>query len=241
MEEVCAVKVRIKFEKLGAMKFIGHLDTMRYFQKAIRRAGLPIAYSGGYSPHMIMSFAAPLGVGTTSLGEYFDMELTETMSTTEIASRLNQAMVEGFRVLSARQVEDGKASKAMSLVAAADYLVEFRDGKEPDVEWRTKIQEFLDQPEILVTKKTKRSEKQVNIRPYIYQMELQGDKIFLKLASASANYTKPELVTDTFFAWLGAELPDFAYMVQRLEVYGDVGEENAPVFVSLEAMGEEVE
>ena len=54
------MKVRIKFTKEGPMKFVGHLDTMRYFQKAIRRAELPIAFSGGYSPHMIMSFAAPL-------------------------------------------------------------------------------------------------------------------------------------------------------------------------------------
>ena len=60
------------------MKFVGHLDTMRYFQKAIRRANLPVAFSGGYSPHMIMSFAAPLGVGTESLGEYFDLELIDS-------------------------------------------------------------------------------------------------------------------------------------------------------------------
>ena len=64
------MKVRIKFSKEGPVKFVGHLDTMRYFQKAIRRANLPVAFSGGYSPHMIMSFAAPLGVGTESLGEY---------------------------------------------------------------------------------------------------------------------------------------------------------------------------
>ena len=73
------MKVRIKFAKTGHMKFVGHLDTMRYFQKAIRRAELPVAFSGGYSPHMIMSFAAPLGVGTESLGEYFDLELAETV------------------------------------------------------------------------------------------------------------------------------------------------------------------
>ena len=92
MEEVCAMKVRIKFTKTGAMKFVGHLDTMRYFQKAIRRAELPVAFSGGYSPHMIMSFAAPLGVGTTSMGEYFDMELTEKVPTAEIEDRLNAVM-----------------------------------------------------------------------------------------------------------------------------------------------------
>lgn len=59
------MKIRIKFSKQGAMKFIGHLDTMRYFQKAMRRADVDIRYSEGFSPHQIMSFAAPLGVGLT--------------------------------------------------------------------------------------------------------------------------------------------------------------------------------
>ncbi len=57
------MKSRIKFRKHGAMRFIGHLDVMRYFQKAMRRAHIPIAFTGGYSPHMIMSFAQPLGAG----------------------------------------------------------------------------------------------------------------------------------------------------------------------------------
>ena len=65
------MKIRIKFAKTGVMKFVGHLDVMRYFQKAIRRAELPIAYSEGFSPHMLLSFASPLGVGISSTGEYF--------------------------------------------------------------------------------------------------------------------------------------------------------------------------
>ena len=81
------MKARIKFRKLGVMKFIGHLDVMRYFQKAIRRAGLPIAFTEGYSPHMIMSFASPLGVGMTSDGEYFDIELREPISGVEAIRR----------------------------------------------------------------------------------------------------------------------------------------------------------
>ena len=227
--------------QLTSYGFVGHLDTMRYFQKAIRRANLPVAFSGGYSPHMIMSFAAPLGVGTESLGEYFDLELAETVPTSEITRRLDAVMVEGVHVISTRQVEDGKAGKAMSLVAAADYYVEFRPGKEPEISWKDKISDFLAQPEITVMKKTKRSEKEIDIRPFIYKMELQGDKIFMMLASASANYTKPELVTDTFFSWLGIELPEFAYSIKRLEVYADKGTEEEHKFVTLEALGEEVE
>lgn len=242
MEEVFALKVRIKFTKTGAMKFVGHLDTMRYFQKAVRRAELPAAFSGGYSPHMIMSFAAPLGVGATSLGEYFDIELTETVPTKEIEKRLNAVMAEGVTVSSARKVEDGKASTAMALVAAADYLVAFRSGKEPVCPcWKEKLSDFLGQKELLVTKKTKRSEKTVDIRPYIYHMELQEDGIFMQLASASSNYTKPELVMDTFLHFLGEEAQPFAYMIQRREVYANTGDEAAPHFVPLEALGEEVE
>ena len=242
MEEVFALKVRIKFTKTGAMKFVGHLDTMRYFQKAVRRAELPAAFSGGYSPHMIMSFAAPLGVGTTSLGEYFDIELTETVPTKEIEKRLNAVMAEGITVSSARKVEDGKASTAMALVAAADYLVAFRPGREPVCpSWREQLSDFLAQKELLVTKKTKRSEKTVDIRPYMYRMELLEDGIFMQLASASSNYTKPELVMDTFLYFLGEEAQPFAYMIERREVYANTGDEAAPHFVPLEALGEEVE
>ena len=235
------MKVRIKFSKEGPMKFVGHLDTMRYFQKALRRAELPVAFSGGYSPHMIMSFAAPLGVGTTSLGEYFDLELTETVPTAAIEEKLNSTMVEGIRVLSARAVEDGKTSKAMALVAAADYFVEFREGKAPEATWKERISEFAALPSITVMKKTKRSEKEVDIRPYIYQMEWKEKKVFLKLASASANYTKPELVMDTFQRWLGCEPKPFCYKVQRLEVYADTGNEEEHRFVPLEALGEKIE
>ena len=63
------MKIRIKFSKTGTMKFIGHLDIMRYFQKVMRRSEVNIAYSEGFSPHQKMSFAAPLGVGLTSVGD----------------------------------------------------------------------------------------------------------------------------------------------------------------------------
>lgn len=198
-------------------------------------------FPGGYSPHMIMSFAAPLGVGTTSMGEYFDMELTEKVPTAEIEDRLNAVMVEGITISSARQVEDGKASTAMALVAAADYFVAFRPGKEPCGNWQEKLADFLAQKEITVTKKTKRSEKTVDIRPFIYQMEACDSGVFMQLASASSNYTKPELVMDTFVRWLDKEPQEFAYMIERREVYADAGEDKNPRFLPLEALGEKVE
>ena len=92
------MRVRVKFSKYGVMKFIGHLDVMRYFQKAMRRAGIDIAYSEGMSPHMIMSFAQPLGVGLTSDGEYMDVELRTPIASDEAIRRLNEVGVEGITV-----------------------------------------------------------------------------------------------------------------------------------------------
>ncbi len=71
------MRLRIKFCKTGELKYIGHLDVMRYFQKVLRRARLNVAFSWGFHPHMIMSFALPLGVGVTSTGEYFDVDMAE--------------------------------------------------------------------------------------------------------------------------------------------------------------------
>ena len=235
------MKVRIKFAKQGAMKFIGHLDIMRYFQKAVKRAGLDAAYSEGFSPHMIMSFAAPLGVGVTSEGEYFDLELKTPMPSKEAVERLNRVMVDGMEVRSVREVPEGKKGKAMSLVAAADYLVSFREGMEPGENWKEKVPAFMEQQEIRILKKTKKNEKEVDIKPYIYEMEIRGERIFLKLAAGSVKNTKPELVMEAFFAFCGREFQPLSLLIHRMEVYAELGEEGEQKLVSLEELGEEIE
>ena len=233
-----ALKVRIKFTKTGPVKFVGHLDTMRYFQKAVRRAGLPAAFSGGYSPHMIMSFAAPLGVGVESLAEYFDLELTEEVPSVEICTRLNEVMAEGFTVVEACAVEEGKSGNAMSLVAASDYHVFFRDGKSPAAGWEEKLPLFLMQPSIEAEKESKKGLRTMDIRPFIYDMQKENGGIFLRLASASANYTRPDVVMSAFYRFLGEEMPESACQVRRLEVYADTGTENEPHFVTLGSLGQ---
>lgn len=236
------MKVRIKFSKEGYLKFIGHLDTMRYFQKALRRAGLPVAYSEGFSPHIIMSFASPLGVGVTSSGEYFDVQFTEEVSTDEIERRLNETMVEGIQILCARKVEDGKASKAMSLVEAADYEITFCGEQRPEEWWSEKICSFLAQKEIPVTKKTKRNEKSVDLRPNIHEMRLSNQGIFMRLSAASRNYTKPELVLENFFAYADISPEQYPYQIHRCELYADLArEENLHRFVPLADLGERIE
>ena len=136
---------------------------------------------------------------------------------------------------------EGKKGKAMSLVAAADYLVSFRKGMEPGENWQEKIRTFMEQPEILILKKTKKNEKEVDIKPYIYEMEIRGESIFLKLAAGSVKNTKPELVMEAFFAFCGQEFQPLSLLIHRAEVYGDLGEEGERRLVSLEDLGEEIE
>ena len=214
------MKIRIKFAKTGVMKFVGHLDVMRYFQKAIRRAELPIAYSEGFSPHMLLSFASPLGVGISSTGEYFDMVLAEDMKTDEIVKRLNATMVEGMEVLSARHLPDGKM---------------------PEIDLETKVPVFFALPQIEIMRKTKRSEKLTDIRPWIYDMKAKKSGVWMQLSTGSVSNLKPELVMEAFCKWCGVELPPFAYTILREEVYADIGTEEERKLVPLEALGEEVE
>ncbi len=93
------MRARVKFAKTGIMRYVGHLDLMRFFQKAVKRSNLPIRYSEGFNPHQIMSFASPLGVGLTSEGEYMDIDLKEKVDPVAALNSLNDNMVEGLSLI----------------------------------------------------------------------------------------------------------------------------------------------
>lgn len=236
------MKIRIKFRKYGVMKYIGHLDIMRYFQKCMRRAKIDIAYSGGFSPHQIMSFAAPLGVGVTSDGEYVDIEVNSSESTETSLQRLNEVMAEGVEVTSYRRLKDTD-KKAMSLVAAADYEIRIKNGYEvPQVDFEEAYRKFYVEPsEILITKQTKKSEKVMDLKKLVYDFQIryeEGKPVFyLKVCTGSTDNVKPELVLEAFYKSFGVELEPLSIQIHRIDVYGWEGGE----LVSLGEMGEIIE
>lgn len=218
------MKVRIKYTKLGHLKFIGHLDVMRYFQKAVKRAGLDIAYSNGYSPHQIMSFAAPLALGVTSEGEYFDAEFNSLISSEEFVRLFNEQMAEGMMVKDVILLPD-HAKNAMSIVAASDYYITiwkqetetcFDNRKHKLLEAASSL---LKKETIEVLKKTKRNEKIEDIKKGIYKLLAEGDKIYMMLATGSEYNIKPELVIDALCKEAGYDYNRFDYQVHRLETY----------------------
>lgn len=226
------------------MKFIGHLDMMRYFQKAMRRAQIDICYSEGFSPHQIMSFAAPLGIGITSDGEYFDIEVHTSLSTNDAMKALNDTMVDGVEVTGYVLLADN-AQTAMSVVAAADYDLFYKDGYQSPfsvAEWQEKIRtHFTDKTTFTIMKKTKKSEREVDLKPLVYDLsvnEVKGQIVFsIKVSTGSTDNIKPELVLASLYEQLGLIYQNESIQIHRKEVYAfnDYGE-----FVSLLAMGEEI-
>ncbi len=235
------MKIRVKFTKHGPVKFIGHLDMMRYFQKAVRRCSIPAVYTEGFNPHQIMSFASPLGVGLESNGEYFDMEVAEVSTSQDMMRRLNAVMAEGIAVVSIKALPEG-AGNAMASVAAADYTVTFRKGYEPLFDPVSQIESFRSKAAIPVIKQAKKSGafQEMDLKPHIYQLLADGHSIFMRLDASSAGSVKPSFVMEAIYREAKETLPEFALEITREELYADSGSADAHVFVPLDALGAEI-
>jgi len=213
---------------------------MRFFQKAIRRAKLDVAYSQGYSPHQLMSFASPLGVGITSDGEYIDVNFNSLPDKPleELVTYLNQYMTDEIFVTHMEIMPD-YFKNSMSLLCACDYMiVEKEEGIFPE-DYETLWTSYLEQEEIKVIKKTKKSEKEVDIKPYILgsgltleefsavtgqdygqiHCQFQGRSLFVKLTSGSDINIKPDLILTSFFDYCQRELKPYACQIHRLQMY----------------------
>lgn len=227
------MKLRVKFKKYGPVRFIGHLDVMRYFQKSIRRADIDVSYSTGFSPHQIMSFAAPLGVGLTSNGEYMDIEVNSLPEPMEgftacetMVQKLNEAGVKGLDVVAVRILPDS-AGNAMASVAAASYTVRFRPGRPPlsgeepmtDSSFHQMCDNLLKCDEIMITKETKRGSREVNLRPGIYRLDWEDECFHMLLDASSSGNIKPAQVMEALFSNNGCFLQTNSQLVTREDVF----------------------
>lgn len=232
------MRVRIKFSKHGVVKFIGHLDFMRYFQKAIRRSGIDVTYSSGFSPHQVMSFAAPLGVGHCSNGDYFDIEVNSHKGRQDMIDRLNGAMVPGVVVENIVALGEN-AGNAMASVAAAGYTLEWKEGYEIPSDLEKKVSRFYAQDSVMVTKQTKKSTLELDLKPGIYEMKATKDSIYMLVDASSSGNIKPTLLLEAFYSFVGKEFEPLAIQITREETYTNVGKNGKRELVPLDAVGEE--
>lgn len=251
------MKVRIRFGKHGVMKYIGHLDVMRYFQKAMRRARIPIKYSEGYHPHQIMSFAEPLGLGVTSDGEYMDIELKEPILSQEAIQRFNDTMVDGMVIYSFKELPD-KTKNAMASVRAASYRLTYARGEAPASfeELQKAVREFYeDAASIPIIKETKKTTRELDLKPLIFQWNVLQDPLHVPehpadpsdgecgdvgyeilLNTGSKDNIKPQLVMEHFHQFLHLNPEEWPIRIVRYDMYTD-GENG---LISLDDVGKDI-
>ena len=159
---------RVLFEKTGNAIFISHLDLMRLFQRAFKRAGLPLKHSQGFSPRPFVAIALPLSVGVESKCELLDFELDgESTPCDEIARRLNAALVDGVVV---REVyEEGKKIKHLAYLSCVVTL-EYDRGIPNNA--GAQIADLFRRESLTVTKKGKNGMTEQDIIPMIRKLDV---------------------------------------------------------------------
>ncbi len=216
-------RIRMEFSKRDRVRFLSHLDMVKAFERAIRRAGIPIAFSEGFNPHPKMNFASALAVGVTSDREYIDIELRETMAAGEVMSLISAALPAGIQISGAMAVPDNSPA-LMAMVNRAEYRVTVPVNGPLDTESLTEgISRFMDSSEVMIMKRTKKGPRPRNIRPGIKKLTgtVIGDRIdfsILTVAGSEGN-VRPEEVVRTFADYLGNEFDADLPQINRVGLY----------------------
>lgn len=205
------MNLRVKFGRLGPVKYLGHLDMMRYFQKALLRADIDMKYSAGYNPHQIMSFAYPLGVAMETEGDYMDIEVNSYESLEDITNRLNSVMHEGIYAIETSLVPD-EALNAMASVAAARYRIGINKELLND-----KVNDYLGQKEIIAIKDGKKGPVEKDIKAGILEMKVNSSTIEMLLTSGSVLNVKPADVINTFNNYHNESVEIIS--IKRVDIY----------------------
>lgn len=175
--------MRVAFAKEDRAKFIGHLDLTKVFERSMRRAEIPMAFSEGFNPHPKMSFGSALALGATSLREYVDIELAQELSPAEFMQRLQAQLPTGLRLLDVREIP-AQLKPLMAVLNCASYkvsvplLLPVSQEKVEEV-----VQRFLAQENIAYVRYSKKGKQEKNLRPFIRHLsgKVYEDRLELEL------------------------------------------------------------
>lgn len=173
------MKKRVFFDKYDDMKFISHLDLLRFFERLFNKAEIPVKYSQGFHPRPKMSFGSPISLGTEAFDEIMDFEIESSMTNEEVLERLNSSNVLGFRVR--KVIEVPRKSSIMEEYTNMLYEISGDEGT------LDKIEELLKQDEILEIKEKKGKIATRNLKERLKYFKRIDDKIFMEIINTSPN------------------------------------------------------
>lgn len=213
------MRIIARFEKGEAVRFVSHLDIQRTFQRAFRRANIPLAYSQGFNPHPQLSFATALALGYTSEAEWFDVKLAEDMAPERFQEAVNAVLPTGFRILEAQASEE-KLPALTALMAASSHEVEFILPVSVSAESVISAFDAMAGGEIFVEKRTKGGIKTVDIRPMLLHYSFSQTADSLKLSVFGVSDAKGSLNIDLLLGALSDKIPgEFSYRVHKNTIY----------------------
>ena len=226
----------IKFTKEENIKFISHLDVLKTIQKNIRRAELPIEYSKGFNPHMSTSIAQPLSVGVYSSGEYMDIVLEREMDEKEIIDRLNSTAPSGIKYLSALAIPyiegQKKVPQAMAMIDAARYTIKVKYSDVSTLE--KEMNELLSKEEWNTIKKSKKGEREVNLKSLIKELNfwIKDEALVLNtlISTGSREHLSADLLVKYIQENTSNALVDSFVAVKREEMYFYKGDKLVPLY-----------
>ena len=160
------IRVRINYSKTGALRYTGHLDFHKVWERAIRRANLPIAYSQGFHPQPKINQACPLPLGVTSQAEILDMWLEQDLKPAEIKSALKKSVPAGIRIHSI-EIIDLNLPKLQTQVCASEYEADFVENENIPA-LRTRISDFLAEEKVIRCRRN----KEYDLRPLVQELDL---------------------------------------------------------------------
>lgn len=196
-----AQRLRIRFSKGERVRYISHLDVLRYWERAIRRAGLPLSYSQGFTPHPRIAFASPLPLGFTSDAELMDVSLDARVDLSEVATRLAEQVSDDLAVLSIHEVSVSAPAPQASL-AWADYRVDLPGLSLESA--RDTVRAFLAQSELLWTEEKKDRNRTYNLRAAVASLTVEarqgsGVTLQMRLQADQDMTARPEQVVAALF------------------------------------------
>ncbi len=198
-------RIRLQWSKDDPVRFVGHLATMRAFERAIRRAELPVAFSQGFHPRLKLSFGPPLTLGYSSRGEFLDVQL-DTPFHEPMLDRLNDCLPEGFAILQGKPVF-GKAVSVSSLINMACYEVALPAATAILPE---KVVAVLDQTSIIIRRVKNDETNEIDVRDSILNIELHADAgvhlLYMELALGNRGFVRPDEILSTCFGLSDQEI-----------------------------------
>ena len=173
------MKKRVYFDKFGEMRFISHLDMLRFVERLLKKAQIPAKYSQGFHPRPRVSFGNPISLGTEAFNEVMDIELEREMSNEEVKDRLNSSEVIGFYVNKVETIQNKKS--ITEIFTNALYEV---SGK---AEFIDKLENLLKSENIVEIKEKKGQTVERNLGERVIEFSREGDTVTMELVNISPN------------------------------------------------------